>query len=162
MHRNYRHPAPTRLSTCFGGQPRFANTGLTQDQDNMPPAGFDDPGDVLAKHIKLKLPVNQWLLRAITVCLAPFATAIVSRWHNRATSTQTTRSSALSGLNILVTQAAAGASSTRTALSKAHDKGRPSARADEQLGHVPAPGIANSDSRAQVRYLNEVNQCGVG
>ena len=30
----------------------------------MPSAGFDDPSDMLAEHVKLKLPVNQRFLRA--------------------------------------------------------------------------------------------------
>ena len=38
----------------------------------MPVAGFGYPGDVLAKHIKLKLAVNQRFLRALAACPRPF------------------------------------------------------------------------------------------
>ena len=43
----------------------------------MPVAGFGYPGDVLAKHIKLKLAVNQRFLRALAACPRPFAAAII-------------------------------------------------------------------------------------
>ena len=43
----------------------------------MPFAGFGYPGDVLAKHIKLKLAVNQRLLWALAACPRPFAAAII-------------------------------------------------------------------------------------
>ena len=52
----------------------------------MAAAGFDDSINVLAKHVKLKLPVNQWLLCALAACLDPLATAIVPRWHRKPTS----------------------------------------------------------------------------
>ncbi len=71
------HPAVTGLGTCLGGEPRFANAGLAKNQDGMPFAGFGYPGDVLAKHIKLKPAVNQRFLRALAACLAPYAAAII-------------------------------------------------------------------------------------
>jgi hypothetical protein len=42
----------------------------------MPSPVLDNPVDVLAKHVKLKLSVNQWLLRARAACAGPFAAAI--------------------------------------------------------------------------------------
>jgi hypothetical protein len=44
----------------------------------MTSTGFDYPSDVLAKHVKLKLPVNQWFLRALATRLDPFAIAIIA------------------------------------------------------------------------------------
>ena len=40
-------------------------------------AGFGDPGDVLAQQIKLKLPVDQWFLRAVASCFGRLAAAII-------------------------------------------------------------------------------------
>ena len=71
------HPAFTGLCCCLGGEPRFADTGFAENQDGMPFAGFGYPGDVLAKHIKLKLAVNQRFLRALAACPRPFAAAII-------------------------------------------------------------------------------------
>ncbi len=48
-------------------------------------AGFDDSINVLAKQVKLKLPVNQWLLRALPTCLDLLAAVIVPRWHRKPT-----------------------------------------------------------------------------
>jgi hypothetical protein len=44
----------------------------------MASTGFGYPSDVLAKHVKLKLPVNQWFLRALAARLDPFAIAIIA------------------------------------------------------------------------------------
>ena len=71
------HPALPGLRCCLGGEPRFADAGLAKNQDGMPFAGFGYPGDVLAKHIKLKLAVNQRFLRALAACPRPFAAAII-------------------------------------------------------------------------------------
>jgi hypothetical protein len=43
----------------------------------MPAPGFGDPSDMLAKHVKLKLPVNQWFVRAPAACPGPFGAAII-------------------------------------------------------------------------------------
>jgi len=43
----------------------------------MSVAGFGYPGDVLAKHIKLKLAVNQRFLRVLASRPGPFAAAII-------------------------------------------------------------------------------------
>jgi hypothetical protein len=40
--------------------------------------GFGYPSDVLAKHVKLKLPTNQWFLWALVARLDPFAAAIIA------------------------------------------------------------------------------------
>ncbi len=52
------HPAFTGLRCRLDGEPRFAHAGLAQDQDGMPFADFGYPGDVLAKQVKLELPVG--------------------------------------------------------------------------------------------------------
>jgi hypothetical protein len=44
----------------------------------MTPTGFGYPSNVLAKHIKLKLPINQRLLRALTARLDPFTVTIIA------------------------------------------------------------------------------------
>jgi hypothetical protein len=47
----------------------------------MASTGFGYPSDVLAKHVKLKLPINQWFLWALAARLdsfAPFAVAIIA------------------------------------------------------------------------------------
>lgn len=44
----------------------------------MPFAGFGCPGDVLAQQIKLKLPVDQWFLRAIATCFGRLAAVIIT------------------------------------------------------------------------------------
>jgi hypothetical protein len=44
----------------------------------MASTGFGYPSDVLAKHVKLKLPVNQWFLWALVARLDPFAVAIIA------------------------------------------------------------------------------------
>ena len=71
-HRNHGHPALTGLRGRLDGEPRFADTGFAQDQDGMPVAGFDYPGDVLAQQIKLKLPVDQWFVRALAARFGRF------------------------------------------------------------------------------------------
>jgi hypothetical protein len=48
----------------------------------MPSAGFGDPADMLTQHIKLKPPVNQWLLRTGTSCPGLFRAAVIRRWHD--------------------------------------------------------------------------------
>ena len=65
---NNGHPAFTGLCCCLGGEPRFADAGLAENQDGMPLAGFGYPGDVLAQQVKLKLPVDQRFLRALAAC----------------------------------------------------------------------------------------------
>jgi len=42
----------------------------------MPFAGFGYPSDVLAQRIRLKLPVDQWFLRALAAC-GRFAASII-------------------------------------------------------------------------------------
>jgi len=54
----------------------------------MAAAGFDNSINVLAKHVKLKLPVNQWLLCALAAYLDLLAVAIVPGWHRKPTSAQ--------------------------------------------------------------------------
>ena len=49
-----------------------------QNQDHMASTGFDYPSDVLAKHVKLKLPTNQWFLWALAARLDPVAAAIIA------------------------------------------------------------------------------------
>jgi hypothetical protein len=66
-----------RLGRCLRSEARLSYTGLTQNQHNMPSAGFGDPGNVLAKHVQLKPPVNQRFLRAPATCLGPFIAAII-------------------------------------------------------------------------------------
>jgi hypothetical protein len=58
----------TGLCCCLDSEPRFADTGLAENQYGMPFAGFGYPGDVLAKQIKLELPVDQRFLRALAAC----------------------------------------------------------------------------------------------
>jgi hypothetical protein len=44
----------------------------------MTSTGFGYPSDMLAKHVKLKLPTNQWFLWAPAAPLDPFAVAIIA------------------------------------------------------------------------------------
>ena len=53
----------------------------------MPVAGIDYPGDVLAQQIKLKLPVDQWFLRAVAACFGRSAAVIVPCRHSKLPST---------------------------------------------------------------------------
>ncbi len=71
------HPALTGLCCCLGGEPRFADAGLAENQDGMPCAGFGYPGDVLAQQIEFELPVDQRFLRALAACFGGFAAVII-------------------------------------------------------------------------------------
>ena len=55
----------------------FADTGLAENQNGMPVAAFGYPGDVLARQIKLELPVDQWFLRAVAACFGRSAAVII-------------------------------------------------------------------------------------
>jgi hypothetical protein len=44
----------------------------------MASTGVGYQSDVLAKHVKLKLPANQWFSRALAGPLDPFAAAIIA------------------------------------------------------------------------------------
>jgi hypothetical protein len=44
----------------------------------MASTGLGYPSDVLAKHVKLKPPVNQWFLRALATRLDPCAVTIIA------------------------------------------------------------------------------------
>jgi hypothetical protein len=48
----------------------------------MPSTDFGNPGDVLAKHIKLKPPVNQRLLWASALRPGLFRAAVIPRCHD--------------------------------------------------------------------------------
>jgi hypothetical protein len=76
----------TGLRSRLDGEPRFADTGLAQDQDGMPVAGFDYPGDVLAQQIKLKLPVDQWFVR-VAACFGRSTAVIIPCRHRKLPST---------------------------------------------------------------------------
>jgi hypothetical protein len=80
---NNGHPAFTGLRCRLHGEPRFADTGLAQNQDGMPLAGTGHPGDVLAQQIKLKLPVDQRFLRAAAACFGRFAAVTIPRGHSK-------------------------------------------------------------------------------
>ena len=77
------HPAFAGFRCRLDGEPRFANTGLAQDQDGMSCAGIGYPGDVLAQQIKLKTPVNQWFLLVLAARLGPSSAVIIPRWHGK-------------------------------------------------------------------------------
>jgi len=77
------HPAFTGLRRRLDGEPRFADTGLTQNQDGMACAGIEYPGDVLAQQIKLELPVDQRFLLGLAARLGPSAAVIIPRWHGK-------------------------------------------------------------------------------
>jgi hypothetical protein len=44
----------------------------------MASTGFSYPSDVLTKHVKLKLPTNQWFSQTLAARLDPFTTAIIA------------------------------------------------------------------------------------
>ena len=81
-YRDNGHPAFTGFRCRLGGEPRFADAGLAENQDGMPLAGFGYPGDVLAKQVKLKLPVDQRFLWALAPC-GRIAAVIISCWHSK-------------------------------------------------------------------------------
>ena len=94
------HPALTGLRSCLDGEPRFADTRLAQDQDGMPGAGIDYPGDVLAQQIKLELPVNQWFPGALAARPRCFAVVIVPCRHKVMTWTFATNACRLPRLKL--------------------------------------------------------------
>src|SRR5690242_11383237 len=94
------HAALAGLCGCLDGEPRFADTGPAQDQDSMPGAGIDYPGDVLAQQIKLKLPVNQWFPGALAVRPRCFAVVIVPCRHRVMTWTFATNACRLPRLKL--------------------------------------------------------------
>ncbi len=79
------NPRRRALSPASAARRDFPTPRFTQDQDHMAFAGFDDSINVLAKQVKLKLPVNQWLLCALAFGLDLLAAAIAPRWHRKPT-----------------------------------------------------------------------------